>query len=58
MTKEEIIKLIENEIKDINYDIYNIAYINGLIDMAYMTETITRQEKYALKDAAAAKRSG
>ncbi len=50
MVREEVLRLIENDIKKNDGSIYDKGYIKGLIDMAYTLEVITRQDKLELVD--------
>ena len=49
MNKEQIIKVIQGDI-DNQKDIFDIFYIKGLIDMAYMTKVITQEEEREFKE--------
>ena len=49
MNKEQILKIIQDDI-DRKKDIFDIFYIKGLIDMAYMLKVITREEERELKE--------
>lgn len=54
MDPTKIKKFIEDDMKDMNKDDrFDIGYIYGLIDMAYLTKSITRYERIELKRAAA-----
>ena len=54
MTKEALVNLIKDDISKMNKnDMYDVGYIYGLIDMAFLTKTITLQESRELKGAAA-----
>lgn len=54
MKKETILELIEEAIEALNKNsgmyLYDTGYISGLIDMAYMTGLITKEEKEILKE--------
>ncbi|MBR4407264.1 MAG: hypothetical protein IKT27_03020 [Clostridia bacterium] len=49
MNKEQIIKVIQGDI-DNQKDIFDIFYIKGLIDMAYITKVITQEEEREFKE--------
>lgn len=52
MEKEKIKQFIEDDMRDMNKsDRFDIGYICGLIDMAYLTKSITRHERIELKRA-------
>ena len=54
MNKETILEIIEEAIERLNKEsamyLYDGGYISGLIDMAYMTGLITKEEKKMLKE--------